>query len=396
MTTPGAPATDPASPLQGLRVLDFTSMIAGPYCTRALADLGAEVIKIESLEGDYMRQREPLRGGHSAYFGHLNAGKRSAVFDLKAPADQTTIHELVASADVLVEAMRPGVMARLGLGYATLARLHPRLVYCSISGFGQEGPEADRPAYAQIVQAACGFEAALASYQRGGEAAGRPLNIATFVADILCGSFACTAILAALRQRDATGCGQHIDASLFESVLQLMPYEVQEAQQPAQEPRPVYRPLRASDGYLMVAPVSPRNVQALLEAIGVDRWRDDPLLATERARQRHWDAFLDRIEQWTAPRSCAQCLRVLGEAGVPVARYQSVREALDAPQTRFRALMQPVHDAAGHYAVPRLPFLLSAARVGVGHEVPTLGQHTEAVRAEARSRARPRPAPPVA
>src|ERR1700689_1030140 len=165
-------------PLAGVRVLDFTIMMAGPYCTRFLADLGADVIKIEAAEGDYIRQRAPKHDGHSAYFGHLNAGKRSVVLDLKKASAISVAKRLAAQSDVIVENFRPGVMARFGLDYATLGALNPRLIYCSLSGFGQTGPDAERPAYAQIVQAASGYELAFAGYQDGNE---RPANSAIFI-----------------------------------------------------------------------------------------------------------------------------------------------------------------------------------------------------------------------
>ena len=201
-------------PLSGIRVLDFTIMMAGPYATRYLADMGADVIKIEAPEGDYIRQREPLRDGCSAYFGHLNAGKRSVCLDLKDPASVAAVKKMVESADVVVENFRPGAMARLGLGYEALSAINPRLVYCSVSGFGQTGPDAERPAYAQIVMAASGYEVAFAGYQDHGD---RPANTAIFIADVLGALFAYSGILAALNHRHATGRGQHVDTTLMEN-----------------------------------------------------------------------------------------------------------------------------------------------------------------------------------
>jgi CoA:oxalate CoA-transferase len=370
------PQTDP---LHGIRVLDFTIMMAGPYCTRFLADMGADVIKIEAPEGDYIRQREPLREGHSAYFGHLNAGKRSVCLDLKDPASLAAVKKLVTTCDVLVENLRPGAMQRLGLGYDALKALNPRLVYCSISGFGQTGPDAQRAAYAQIVQAASGFEMAHAGYQGEEHDEKRPANSAIFTADVLGALFAYSGILAALNQRHATGLGQHVDTTLFESMLLLMPYEVQEAQFPAPKRRPVYPPLKASDGYLMLAAVSPRNFEALLDAIGFDGWRDDPMLATDRGRQQNWSAVMARVEGWTSARTAAECLRVIGGAGVPITRYASVREAIAEPQFAHRGSLATVHDGAGDYRVPNLPFKFSGAHIGVRPQVPALGEHTQQV-----------------
>lgn len=366
-------------PLHGIRVLDFTIMMAGPYCTRFLADMGADVIKIEAPEGDYIRQREPLREGQSAYFGHLNAGKRSVCLNLKDPESLAAVRRLVASCDVLVENFRPGAMKRLGLDYETLSKLNPRLIYCSISGFGQTGPDAQRPAYAQIVQAASGYETAFAGYQGAEHDEKRPANSGIFYADVLGALFAYSGVLAALNQRHVTGMGQHIDTTLIESMLLLMPYEVQEAQFPAPERRPVYPPLKASDGYVMVSAVSPRNFEALLDAIGIADWRSDPTLNTDRGRQQNWTAAMARVEDWTSRRSAAECERVIAAAGVPITQYRTVRQALAEPQLAHRGSLATVRDAAGEYLVPNLPFRLSGGRVEVRSQVPLLGEHTEEV-----------------
>jgi CoA:oxalate CoA-transferase len=363
-------------PLAGVRVLDFTIMMAGPYCTRFLADLGADVIKIEAAEGDYIRQRAPKHDGHSAYFGHLNAGKRSVVLDLKKASAISVAKRLAAQSDVIVENFRPGVMARFGLDYATLGALNPRLIYCSLSGFGQTGPDAERPAYAQIVQAASGYESAFAGYQDGNE---RPANSAIFIADVLGGLFAHIGVLAALNQRHVNGRGQYVDASLMEGMFSLMPYEVQEAQCPQPERRPVYPPLKASDGYLMLAAVSPRNVEALLDGIGVADWRRDPMFATDAGRQANWKSVMGRIEQWTASRTAAECIATISKVGVPVTRYNSVRDALAEPQVAHRGSLAEVVDGAVRYLVPNLPFRLSEGDVRVRPHVPALGEHTEQV-----------------
>ena len=379
MNASAAPAV--TAPLSGIRVLDFTIMMAGPYATRYLADLGADVVKIEAAEGDYIRQREPLRDGSSAYFGHLNAGKRSVCLDLKDPDTIAAVKAMVAHADVVVQNFRPGAMDRLGLGWAALSALNPRLVYCSVSGFGQTGPDAARPAYAQIVQAASGYEAAYAAYQAAPDASGdpRPGNTAIFIADVLGALYAFSGILAALNQRHATGRGLHVDATLMEGMLNLMPYEVQEAQFPALKRRPVYPPFKAADGYLMIAAVNPRNFEALLDAIGVPGWRDDPTMATERGRQANWGDVMARVEAWTSTRTRAECERVIGGAGVPVTAYRTVREALGGEQLAHRGSLAPVTDAAGPYRVPNLPFRLSEGDVQVGARVPALGEHGEAV-----------------
>ena len=174
-------------PLDGMRVLDFTTTIAGPYCTRMMADLGAEVIKIEAAEGDMMRSRPPLRDGASTSFGQLNAGKQSIVLDLKRPEAQEIARRLLATCDFLVENFRPGVMHRFGLDYETMAKRQPELIYCSISGYGQTGPSSGLAAYAPAIHAASGFDMAHMAYQQGRD---RPDNCGIYIADIVTGTYA--------------------------------------------------------------------------------------------------------------------------------------------------------------------------------------------------------------
>ena len=372
-------ASNRPRPLQRVRVLDFTSMMAGPYATRYLADLGADVIKVEPAEGDYIRQRLPLRSGFSAYFSHLNAGKRSIVLDLKHPAGIQAAKDLALQCDVMVEAFRPGVLKRLGLDPQALMAANPRLIVCSVSGFGQSGPASQRPAYAQIVQAESGYELAFAGYQDNGD---RPANTAIFFADVLGGTFAFSGILAALNQRHATGRGQWVDSTLMESMLNLLPYEVQEAQFPAAKRRPVYPPFRTQDGFLMIAAVNPRNFEALLDAIAVPHWRDDPRMKNDAARQAHWSEVMAAVEAWTASRSAAECEQHLAAAGVPVTVYRTVRDALTDAQFAHRGSLATVRDGGGEHQVPNLPYRMSESVVEVGASTPNLGEHTHAVLAE--------------
>src|SRR5213080_2083617 len=273
------------APLEGIRVLDFSIMLAGPYCARLLADVGAEVIKIEPPEGDDMRLRTPLRDGHSAYFGQLNAGKRSLALDLKSADAIRLVHQLVAETDILVENFRPGVMERLGLGYEALRKINPRLIYCSISGYGQSGPAAERAAYAMIVHAESGFDRSLMRYAGDRD---RPAAGAIFVADVLGGIFGYAAIQTAMVQRARTGVGQRIDLALMDCMLNLLVYELQEAQFPVTTPRPTYGPVRAADGDVLVVPITARNFTALCEVTGLAELRDDPRFASLPLRNANW------------------------------------------------------------------------------------------------------------
>src|SRR3954464_1027355 len=199
-----------------LRVVDFTTTIAGPHCTRLLSDLGAEIIKIEPPEGDMMRTRAPLRNGASTSFGQLNTGKKSVVLDLKRPDAIAAVRRLVATADVVVENFRPGVMRRFGLDYPALKTVKPDLVYCAISGYGQTGPSADLPAYAAVIHASSGYDLAHLAYQMEER---RPDYCGIYIADVLTGTYAFGAIMTALYQRRLTGEGQMIDVSMLESML---------------------------------------------------------------------------------------------------------------------------------------------------------------------------------
>src|ERR1044071_143041 len=212
--------SDLPRPLTGVRVLDFSTTIAGPHCGRLLADMGADVIKVESPEGDLMRSRPVQRQGQGTMFGQLNAGKRSIVLDLKKPAAIAAVKKLVAKVDIVLENYRPGVMKRLGLDYPELAKINPRLVYGAISGYGQTGPAAGRPAYAPVIHASTGYDMAHLFYQQGRQ---RPDNCGIFVADYASGAYALGGILAALHQRHVTGKGQMVDVSLFEGLVRILP-----------------------------------------------------------------------------------------------------------------------------------------------------------------------------
>jgi CoA:oxalate CoA-transferase len=263
--------------LHGLRVLDFSTTIAGPHCTRMLADVGAEVIKIEAADGETMRIRPPVRNGCSSLFGQLNAGKKSLVLDLKSPEAVDVVHQLVRGADILVENFRPGVMRRLKLDYPHLQPLNPALVYCSISGYGQTGPSAELPAYAPVIHAASGYDMAHLAYQPGRN---RPDYCGIYHADVLTGVYAFGAISAALYQRTLSGKGQHIDVSMLESMLTLTSTEVQAAQFELPPPsRPMFGPVETADGYVMVAIASEKTFQGLVRAAGHPEWIGDSRFA---------------------------------------------------------------------------------------------------------------------
>lgn len=362
--------------LSGVRVLDFTSVMAGPFAARMLADLGADVVKIESLEGDQVRARPPLRDGHSAYFGHLNAGKRSLACNLKAPPIRALIHDLILHFDVVVENFRPGVMVRLGLDYATLAAINPRLIYCSISGYGQTGPKAHHPAYAPVIHAASGFDMVNLRYQ---DDVDRPATSGIFIADVLGGTHAFGAIQAALYQRERTGQGQYIDLSMLEAMVGMLVFETQLAQFPGGARRPLYKPLRTTDGFIMVAPTSPRNFEQLTEAVGHPEWQQDTRFLTNGDRNQHWGTLLALVEEWTCQRSCAQAEAILSAHGVPCAFYRDMDEVLADPQLAARGAFAEIGDEAGRYRVSNPPFRMSRSATHARDHISALGADGAAI-----------------
>lgn len=362
--------------LAGLRVIDFTIVMSGPMCTRLLADAGADVVKVEPPEGDVVRQRPPHRGGISTYYASMNCGKRSIVLDLQTDAGRRLAHELALGADVVVENFRPGVMKRLGLDYETLSRENPRLVYASISGFGQQGPKAQTPAYAPVIHASSGYELAYSQYQRGSE---RPANNGIFIADVLGASHAFGAIQLALYERERSGAGQSIDVALMDSVIGMLIYEMQAAQFPQDRPRQVYEPVRAKDGFVMVAAVTRKNIELLFDVIGHSEAKSDPRFASVANKEAHWPALLALVEGWTSQRSAAECEERLTAAGVPCSRYRTVVEAMDDPQFAARGTFSELGEGDGRFRVANAPYQLSATPLAARGRLAGLGEHTEEV-----------------
>ena len=366
--------------LDGLRVLDFTTTIAGPHCTRLLADLGAEVIKIEPAEGDMMRTRPPLRNGASTSFGQLNAGKKSIVLDLKAPQAVEAVHRLLATADAVVENFRPGVMRRFGLDYEALAPIKPELIYCAISGYGQTGPSSQLPAYAPVIHAASGYDLAHMAYQ--GEQR-RPDYCGIYIADVLTGTYAFGAIMAALYQRQVTGRGQVIDVSMLESMLSLTLSEIQAAQFSLPPlGRPIFGPIAAKDGYINLSIASERTFQNLAIASGHPQWITDPRFARYNDRRVNWGELIDELEAWSKERTTQEVQALFDRHGVPSSPYRTVREAMADPQLAHRGAFAEIHDAGGTFQALNPPFRLSAATAAAVPYVAALGEHTEELLAE--------------
>jgi len=369
-----------AKAFAGLRVLDFSTTIAGPHCARMLADMGAEVIKIETDGGETMRTRPPLRNGCSTVFGQLNVGKKSVVLDLKSEDGKEAVRRLVATADILVENFRPGVMRRLRLDYDSLRPVNPKLIYCSISGYGQSGPSAELPAYAPVIHAASGYDMAHLAYQPGRN---RPDYCGIYHADVVTGTYGFGAIASALYQRTVTGLGQHIDVSMLESMLTLTLTELQSAQFAVKPTaRPMFGPTETANGYVMITVASEKTFQALMGVIGRPEWVSDSRFSSYAPRRENWADMMDGVETWSKRLSTDACLVDLSAAGVPASAYRTVSEALVDPQLAHRQALSSVEDGGGPFQVLNLPFRMSAADTTPATTMAVLGEHTDALRDE--------------
>ena len=367
--------------LDSVRVVDFTTTIAGPHCTRLLCDLGAEIVKIEPPEGDMMRSRPPQRNGASTSFGQLNAGKKSVVLDLKSPPAVAAARRLIAAADVVVENFRPGVMRRFGLDYEALREVRRDLVYCAISGYGQTGPSAERPAYAPVIHAASGYDLAHLAYQLDER---RPDYCGIYIADVLTGTYAFGAILAALYRRRSSGEGQMIDVSMLESMLTLTLGEIQNAQFPVAPPgRPIFGPIAAKDGWINLSVASERTFQNLAAASGHPEWIGDPRFARYADRRNNWGELIDELEEWSRELSTAEVQAIFDRHGVPSSRYRTVKEAMQDPQLAHRRAFAEIADKGGSFLALNPPFRFSDAEAAARPFAAELGEHTATVLAQA-------------
>ncbi len=373
----------PDLPLTGLRVIDFSRVLAGPYCTALLGDLGAEVIKVEPPGGDDYRAVGPFAGGKSGLFCAMNRNKQSIVIDLKTEDGLAVARALCRGADVVVENFRPGVADKLGIGYAALRELNPSLVYASVSGFGQTGPESHRPAYDIILQAMCGLMDAT------GAPDGAPTMLGEAVSDAVSGLFASWGVLAALLAREKTGRGTHVDVSMFDATLSLSATLVARYAATGLAPRRVgnrhpssapFGAYRAADGFYVVAVLNNKLFQALADAIGRPAMAHDPRFADDETRCRFESDLRAMLENWSAARTVAEVNAALGAAGIPVAPIRNVKEALESEHAAHRRLLTEVPDTdGGTVRLPSQPVKFSAYGTNRVTPAPALGQHTEAI-----------------
>lgn len=371
-------------PLDGIRVVDLSRVLAGPYCSLLLADMGAEVIKVEEPgRGDDTRAWPPFVAGEATYFLSVNRGKKSLTLNLKAEEGRAILRRLLEGADVLLENFRPGTLARLGFGYETVRAWNPRLVYCSISGFGETGPEAWRPGYDLIVQGESGI------MDLTGFPDGPPVKVGNSIADLAAGTMAAHGIVLALYARERTGRGQKVEIAMLEVMAALLTYQGQAylatGQSPTrrgnQHPSIVpYEVFQAADGYLTVGVANNSLWVRFCEALGRPELASDPRFDTEAQRVEHRETLVPLLEAVFRTRPVAEWLERLGRAGVPAGKIKSVGEVLESEHLRARGLLITVdHPVAGPLRMVGPPIRLHDTPGGPAGPPPRLGEHTEEV-----------------
>lgn len=375
--------SDSRAALTGIRVLDFTRVLAGPYCTALLGDLGAEVIKIEAPHGDDYRAIGPMWEGESALFNVVNRNKKSVTLDLKQREAVKLVHSMIPSVDVVVENFRPGVAASLGIDYDTLSAHNPGLVYTSISGFGQNGPEARRPAYDLIVQAMSGLMSST------GFPDGPPTMVGEAVGDVVAGLFASWGTLAALTAKQRTGKGSWVDAAMLDSTLAFSVTAMSRFlftgkdalrvgnRHPLSAPFGVFC---AQNGHFALAVLNNKLFAQLATVLGRDDLSTDKRYLTDELRAENEADLREAIESWSTQLAVDEVVKQLDTAGIPVAPIWNIRQALESPQVQHRGLVQPVeHDRLPGLKLPRQPVHFSGWEAPQTRAAPSLGADTEEV-----------------
>ncbi len=375
-------------PLDGVRVLELANYMAGPFCGMLLADLGAEVIKIENPDsgGDFTRQTGPFVQGESAGFVALNRNKKSVALNLKSDFGRRAFLALARTADVLVENFRPGTMDSLGLGYTTLSAINPRLIYSAATGFGQTGPYSQRAALDLIVQGMSGLMSIT------GEPGRPPVKVGVPIADLAAGLFGAYGVLAALHARQTTGRGQQIDVSMLEAAIALEVWETSGYFATGEVPPPLgsahrtvapYQAFRTSDGYVTVGATAPRMWEAFCDVLELRHVRDNPRFSRVSERHARAEELAELIEQVTRTRSSEHWYRALEAAGVPCGVLNRIDEVADDPHLRARGFFRDLsHSTVGTVRVSGSPVRFSETPVRLERAGPVLGEHTREVLAQ--------------
>jgi crotonobetainyl-CoA:carnitine CoA-transferase CaiB-like acyl-CoA transferase len=378
----------PEAALAGIRVLEVGNFMAAPFCTMQLADLGADVVKIENPDGgDLVRTTAPFVDGESSSFVRLNRNKRSLALDLKAPPGKDVFRRLARRADVLVENLRPGTMRDLELDYAQLTELNPRLVYVAASGWGQDGPYAQRPGLDIMAQGMSGLMSIT-----GEEGGKNPVKVGVPVTDLTCALYGAIAALAALRVRERTGRGQFIDVCLFEAGVSLAVWEAGRYFGTGEIPKPLgsahqtsapYQALRAADGFFTLGATTARNWEACCDVFGLAKLKEDPRFAKNHVRHENRRELIPLIEDVTRTRPARYWVESLDRAGVPCGLLQTYDQVFNDPHLDARGFFPDApHTKLGAVKQVRSPMRLSETPTRMVRAGPLLGEHSAEVLAE--------------
>ena len=377
-TVPGA--------LHGLRVIDVTQVMAGPFCAMLLADFGADVIKVEPPAGDSTRTMPGAVGTDSPSFNAVNRGKRSIVLNLKAPEGVEALKRLAVSADILVENYRPGVMETLGLDYASLAALNPRLIYASISGYGQSGPMKNKGGFDLVAQGVSGIMSVT------GEPGGAPVKSGIPITDLGAALFAVVGVLAALEHRHKTGQGQHVDTSLVDAGVGLSVWEatqyfsgrgIPERLGSAHRMSAPYQAFRCADGFITIGGANDRSFGRICTSLGHPEWADAPEFKTDGLRIRHRSDLAARIESITATQPRSHWLALFDASNIPCGPINDYEQVFQDPQVLAREMVvDVVHPTLGAIKALGSPIKMSATPPDVRRRAPLLGEHTREILSE--------------
>lgn len=370
--------------LQGVKVLDLTRVLAGPYATMVLADMGAEVIKVEIPgRGDDSRQYGPYVNGESAYFMSINRNKRSMTLNLKSDEGKDILRKLVAKADVIIENYRPGTMEKLGLGYEELKEINPSIIYAAASGFGHTGPYSQRPAYDGVVQAMGGIMSIT------GQKGGKPTRVGPSIGDITAGLFTAIGILGALHYKEKTGEGQKVDVAMLDGQVAILENAIARYTATGVSPEPAgnkhtsivpFEPFETSDGEIMIAAGNDNLYRKLVVTFGKEEMADDERFKTNPLRNDNYDELRPLIEEETKKKTTKEWQELLDEAGVPNGPINNIEMLLNDPQVKARNMIVDVeHPVAGVTQLPGIPIKMSKTQGEISKAAPVLGADTDDV-----------------